>query len=323
MKKHINIIMVAMLMALSFNTPGAEGDFIDPNLQVIKFNLWATVCPNNQADLVTVWVPWRTRALGFLMGNEPQGSSVAPDQFRIITVGDWRYLCVNPSGTVPMWLGELKASTNPQRGNRICWPLQIEACKPFSLADVSIVVRSSDPANWLGYSLAVGSYAPEIIGIYWGTDQVKGTADDVTRTSGVSTLPVNELYYVGLGVSGGAENQSGLNAIMNYVNANNSPTAPFTITCSVELKQSGNIVAKMTRALPFRGDANSSLTISKNSCCVSARVNGRVGQYYYLQSTPNFTPPVQWTDFPTPPILAGESFPIDKSYPQRYFRTRQ
>ena len=74
MKKHINIIMVAMLMALSFNTPGAEGDFIDPNLQVIKFNLWATVCPNNQADLVTVWVPWRTRALGFLMGNEPQGS---------------------------------------------------------------------------------------------------------------------------------------------------------------------------------------------------------------------------------------------------------
>src|SRR3989344_7896755 len=127
MKKHINITMVAMLMALSFNVCGAEGDFIDPNLEVVKFNVWASVCPNNKADLATVWVPWRTRALGFLMGNETQGSSVVPDQFRIITVGDWRYLCVNPSGTVPMWLGALKASTKHQRRNRHCWALQIEA----------------------------------------------------------------------------------------------------------------------------------------------------------------------------------------------------
>ena len=323
MKKHIVSSLVVMFMALSFNVYGTEGDFIDPNLEVVKFNVWASVCPNNKADLVTVWVPWRTPALGFLMGNEPQGSSVAPDQFRIITVGDWRYLCVNPSGTVPMWLGELKASSNPQRGNRICWPLQIEACKPFALSDFVVVIKSSDPANWLSFSLAIGNYAPEIVGIYWGADQVKGTADDVTRTSGVSTLPVNELYYVGLGVAGGAENQANLNAIRDYVNANNSPTAPFTITCSVEVKQSGNIVAKMTRALPFRGDTNSSLTISKNSCCVSVKVNGRSGQYYYLQSAPNLSPPVQWTELPTPPILAGESFPIDKSSPQKYFRARQ
>ncbi|MFA6273488.1 MAG: fibronectin type III domain-containing protein [Candidatus Paceibacterota bacterium] len=39
---------------------------------------------------------------------------------------------------------------------------------------------------------------------------------------------------------------------MNYVNANNSVAAPFTITCVVEIKKTGEVAARMTRSLPFR-----------------------------------------------------------------------
>jgi hypothetical protein len=183
-----------------------------------------------------------------------------------------------------------------------------------------MVISSSDPANWLHFSLAVGSYAPEIVGVYWGPDQVKGTADDVTRTSGASTLPVNELYYIGLATAGGAENQANLDAIRDYIGANNSVTAPFTITCVVEIKKTGEVAARMTRSLPFRG-ASASVAINRDAGA-SLRVNGRMGQYYYIQSATNLGSP-QWVDLPGPPVLDGNFFPVDKTAPQKYFRARQ
>ncbi|MFA6273390.1 MAG: hypothetical protein WC673_02805, partial [Candidatus Paceibacterota bacterium] len=68
MKKYI--VSTVAFMALAINAFGVDGDFVDPNLGISKINMWASVCPNNKADLATVWVPWRTRTLGFLMGNE-------------------------------------------------------------------------------------------------------------------------------------------------------------------------------------------------------------------------------------------------------------
>jgi hypothetical protein len=70
------------------------------------------------------------------MGNEAQGSAVAPEQFRIVTVGDWRYICANSSLTVPMWLGELKATGVTRRG-------EIGFAGPFRLKRASHLLSAT------------------------------------------------------------------------------------------------------------------------------------------------------------------------------------
>jgi hypothetical protein len=104
----------------------------------------------------------------------------------------------------PSWRGQLNptgAFAN-ESGNRLHYGLHVFGNgTKFSISQLSFVMSSSDATNSLACSYATGSYAynASYLGINYGADGIKGTADDVRITSGVNTQLVDELISRGSG----------------------------------------------------------------------------------------------------------------------------
>ncbi len=125
---------------------------------------------------------------------EIAGPFVQPSDFMVTTFNSWQGVA-----------GPLAAPFAGELGNRIHFGLVASSVTPFDLAQVSFSISSSDPANSLGYvdDLSGCNFnGITRVGVNWGPDGIKGTADDIVYTAGNvgndQTL-VNELFYVGAG----------------------------------------------------------------------------------------------------------------------------
>ena len=110
--------------------------------------------------------------------------------------------------TFPSWNGyanpgsRFGAAFASEEGNRITFGLHILGNgTKVKLSNLSRVMHSSDPSNIFAYTsnFLTASYSDRIVGIDYGPDGIKGTADDVRIISGLGTQAVDEIIYVGGG----------------------------------------------------------------------------------------------------------------------------
>lgn len=101
------------------------------------------------------------------------------------------------------WRGEVNPSAPFQNeyGNRLHFGVHILGNgEQFSISQLSFVMGSSDATNSLACSFLGGyDYSSNYVGINYGADGIKGTADDFRITSGASTQMVDELVGRGSG----------------------------------------------------------------------------------------------------------------------------
>lgn len=109
-------------------------------------------------------------------------------------------------GSLPLWRGQLKPTGTfaAESGNRLHFTLHVIGNgQRFSLADVAYEVTSGDAKNLLAMkgTLADVAYSAGRVGIDYGPDRKRGSDDDIVFQDGEpATVPVDELYYVGIGV---------------------------------------------------------------------------------------------------------------------------
>jgi hypothetical protein len=123
------------------------------------------------------------------------GSSYNSDQVVVTGFNSW--LGKADPGSV---YGSAYAS---ELGNRMTFPLLILGNgNRFSISQLSFVGTSSDFWDGLGFSYAGGyTYSAGYVGLNYGADGIKGTADDFLVTGGADTQLVDELWGRGSGNS--------------------------------------------------------------------------------------------------------------------------
>jgi hypothetical protein len=124
-------------------------------------------------------------------------SSVLQPEELIYTTGDFSGQPFNS------WRGMANPSApfSGEFGNRIHFGLRVVSDTEFKLDDLTWSLDSDDSDNYFDQSgsFSGASYSSTRVGVWWGEDGLKGGGDDVPRSSGAGTLPVNELLYVGVG----------------------------------------------------------------------------------------------------------------------------
>jgi len=183
--------------------------------------------------------PWVANAIVAMQnGGASQGTAGTPSYFEVRSN-------INAAEAIvtgfPSWLGQADPGTvfGPafanELGNRMHFPLWIDgAGQQFSISQLGFDMSSTDGTNALGYSLAPGAYQYNAgyVGLNYGGDLTKGTADDVWITSGLNTQLVDELFGRGTGSSFAAyctacttaQQQAQIDAAAAY------PGHPFTFT---------------------------------------------------------------------------------------------
>lgn len=113
----------------------------------------------------------------------------------------------------------------------------------FSLSGLSFDMESTDAGDifqFVGdFSTPSDVYSSTRIGIDYGPDHIKGTADDVRISSGPATQVVDELVYVGVGnalAAGDVACPGTGQAALDCVKAFYDSISPFNITTSYTLR---------------------------------------------------------------------------------------
>ncbi len=244
----------------------------------INIKVHANVCPAIEAG-PTVWNPYVATAQGFWEGAS-ETPTITPAGFHAITAGDWRYLCLSPTGSFPMWLGSATPG-GQQWGNGIAWAFEITTTGAdlVALADVKITIRSWDFFNSLGSTQTWATYFPEVKGT---------TSGGASLVSGPSTVQAKTIRSVGPRSAYAANSQSGVNTIRDFV------TSTFGISCLIEVKQNGIVVAAKQLDIPFGPEP---VTLTQVSSSV-VRVNGNSNEQYRLEWATS--PAGPWQSFGLP-----------------------
>lgn len=119
---------------------------------------------------------------------------ISPSELIYTSFNSWRGIAANNPAFTGVITGEF--------GNRVHFGTKISATDgmEFALNDVAWELDSDDDTDFFDQSgMLSGNYSATRVGLNYGTDGIKGTADDVTITSGAGTQLVNELTYVGVG----------------------------------------------------------------------------------------------------------------------------
>jgi len=165
--------------------------------------------PPNQAQAFT---DWNTNAIqGLMQGDASVGDpAVGPAAYYPVTSVNQRdvFDTVVNSPTFPSWRGTADPAPpfNTSFGNAVDFSLRIVGNgTQFKLANLDNITTSNDAGNdWsFGSHLSANrSYASTRVGINYGPDHIRGTADDIVYQNNESgSLPVDELDYSGVGVA--------------------------------------------------------------------------------------------------------------------------
>lgn len=178
-----------------------------------------------------VWFEYQANTLYGLRYNMSQVGNPGPAQYNVftspLTLGD---MTVSPNPNFKLWRGIPYPSGlyYNMQGNDFRSTLSSYSAEEYSLSQLDFLQYTSDPANSLGMSGSClnYNYAINRVGVWYGPDQIPGNTDDEVRTSGSGALPVNELYWIGIGKPFNAGNELSLGNLRNFLDEN----APFSIT---------------------------------------------------------------------------------------------
>lgn len=307
MKKKLSVL-VAVLVAVGGTAYGATGNI----------SIYSSYSPNDTVR--ASFDPFNTKVQAFLrQGQAPGSLSDNPVDFWLATGFNWRRATV--SSTASLWNAILNPTQyGEQRGGRVVFPFHIVSPTAFVPSEVKMEIHSNDPYTGhplgsLGFVPTLTSWAPEAVGLWYGADGVKGTADDEIRVAGV--LPVNELWYTGPGIGFTANNQSELDVISSYMSAVGTNFAVF-ITVSLARADGTVMLAPVTHRA---GDNNVvfPLRIVQSSDKKSWMVAPENRGLYFVQESTNLQ---TWVTRTTR-VTGGEKIADVATAGNRYFRLRQ
>lgn len=198
----------------------------------VAINIYPSASPNTSS---TSRPAWRTNAMEFLQsGIRLAANRSQPTNFvvsRVLEVGDL-LVSTNP---VALWRGELNPPSpfDNERGCYMFFCVTIASQIPFNLDGFQWRLQGSDPDLGLFYAgrLTNSTYFAQRVGIWYGPDGIKGTADDVRIESGTGTQLVNELYYTGVASSFNGNDAAQIESVKSLL----APDMPYTIRCDYTL----------------------------------------------------------------------------------------
>lgn len=220
---------------------------------------------------------WRTDAARYLeTGILPAGNRTNDPSIYLPTPQSKLVAEENvQSSTTPLWLGvmnPLAANLAGERGNITYFGVKIRSQQAFRLADLRFISRSTDtfqgvPQNSLGFTqrFDTNGYSLTTIGIYWGVDGIKGTADDVRVTNAPATQLVNELYFVGAASYYMANTQSTLDNVKAYIAQQSTPFALIVRYELLDPQNAANVLAMGVKILSVSPTAPIAPTLDKST----------------------------------------------------------
>lgn len=140
-----------------------------------------------------------------------------PGDIMVTSFNSWRGLADPGTSWGPAFASEL--------GNRMHFGLHAmgDGLAQFHLADVTYDITSTDGVLNFSGDLSGLDYAAHRIGIDWGPDRQRGTADDVRYSSGNGGALIDELVYVGVGNAywpqpdGGQSEQEAIDEVVDWI----------------------------------------------------------------------------------------------------------
>jgi hypothetical protein len=169
--------------------------------------------PPGPPTLNPTWVQWKANALQSLSHGGGTVGDPATDPAAYVPTGtitdrDFWGTLNNPGAVFNSWHAQANpaAPFDTQYGNAIIFPLRlVSTTSKFRLSNLDNITTSNDPGNDLGVSgthlVSGANYGFSRVGIDYGPDGIRGTADDITYNNGESgTMLVNELLYSGVAV---------------------------------------------------------------------------------------------------------------------------
>lgn len=238
--KHLKLSVLALCASLLVSTLTLSAT-AQTVIEIVPASGPALASPNSYA--------WRTNAARYLeTGVLVAGNRTNDPSIYVPTTNSMLVPSENvQSSTTPLWLDVMNLTTPNlagERGNITYFGVKIRGQQAFRLADLRFVSRSTDtfqgvPQNSLGFAqaFATNAYSLTTIGIYWGPDGIKGTADDVRVIDAPAMQLVNELYFVGAASYYVANTQTALDNVKAYIAQ--QPT-PFSLIVRYELADPQN-----------------------------------------------------------------------------------
>lgn len=228
--KFVMKVLALFLLVVLVDMSRAEATGID-------VNVFTALAPNAYGS--PSFAGWQANAVTSMEnGGASQGTAGTPTYFETVSniTSDQAIVTGFPS-----WMGSADPGTvygpafASELGNRMTFPLWVNGNgNQLAIGDLGFDATSTDPFNALAFSFAPGgyNYSSAYVGLDYGADGVKGTADDNWITSGSNTQLVNELYGRGSGNSFAAycplcslsNQQTAINDAAAY------PGTPFTFT---------------------------------------------------------------------------------------------
>jgi PEP-CTERM motif len=237
--KIMSVLSVCIALSATAATASMAGITID---------VYPSLAPNSYGS--PSWGGYMANALNALENGlttvgdpstDPTAYGQAPS---IVQAGD------NAVTTFNSWRGVVNpvAPFNHELGTRIHFGLHAygNGGTQFALNDLTFDLNSSDPGDTMAFSGDFVGYSyngTSRIGIDYGPDRIKGTADDVRYTSGNGTTLVDEIDYIGVGNAwwpGGDDPNpgnpaGGAQAAMDTYSAWVSANQPLTLSCSYSI----------------------------------------------------------------------------------------
>jgi hypothetical protein len=262
-----------------------------------------TIAPAINLDIFAMSVPalssvnlpvWRASVRQFLENNYPLPSDRAlPQNFVIPLKFDLGDIMTTTSTNINLWRGQLspRSPFTTEHGVWTVFALRAVSTIPFNIAGLSWFIDCSVP----GVMRNVGTntfYGTGLIGLWYGPDGIKGTADDVWRISGSITEPINECYFTGAGNSFAADNTNQIAIITNYVRF----YSPFAVYCIYTIRDTNGVVlatnmasalisTSLPQPIPRLMLSTAGLQISGSDIFF----NGMAGLFYQIQASANLT----------------------------------
>ena len=281
MKNKLGILTALALLAVSGFLQAAQPVV---SMEIIPASLPALASPNSTIA--------RTNAVWYIKDGVAATGSRTTDPKVTAPIFDGKLYAAEDntiSSTTPLWMGQLSPTLpalSSERGNLIFFGLRISSSTPFKLEDIRFSMSSNDTGNSLGHTTRLNtiSYSVFTVGLRYGADGIKGTADDSLVMSGAGTQLVNEIYFVGVANGYVGNTVAAIQNIRDYIA---QQPVPFAITAKYELLDSGGqtiaSAVKVLSVAPVAPTAPSVTIIIDTNGLPVITLNGATNQNYSVQ----------------------------------------
>lgn len=264
----------------------------------IKITIFVSPGPSSDSPS---FAGYQATAMNYIRGFPipAQNRATSPSAYAPTRVLEYPDLA---KASYPLWrgVGSPTGLFVNERGNVTFFGMSlISPSGKINPSQVFFELNSSDGANLLRYTGCIATntannqpvgFSQNMMGIDYGPDGIKGTADDISYTSG-ATVPVNEIYYVGIRTAFAVSDSGVMNAVRDYV-LNNEP---FRLTCKYYVKSSGITIAENSAIVSSAGQLD---IYSGSNRRIMITVLGQPGlTYRVFKTTDNIGKNPVWTQF--------------------------